>query len=79
IIDQPGGEIPPEDTETGDGNEPTDDDGFGGGSYDDPPTGGGEIINDPPAKYYVHNVEVKVINHRVYYYDKDGKLITESL
>lgn len=79
IIDQPGGDIPPEDTETGDGNEPTGEDGFGNGTYGDPPTGGGDIINDPPAKYYVHNVEVKVLNHRVYYYDKDGKLITESL
>ncbi|MEK4433795.1 EcoAI/FtnUII family type I restriction enzme subunit R [Paenibacillus sp. FSL K6-2862] len=78
IIDQPeGGEIPPEDTD--DGDERTGDDGFGGGTIEDPPFGGGEVIHDPPAKYYVQNVEVKVLNHRVYYYDKDGKLITESL
>jgi type I restriction enzyme R subunit len=30
-------------------------------------------------KYYVNNVEVKVLNEHVLYYDKDGKLITESL
>lgn len=34
---------------------------------------------DKPRKYYVSDVEVKVINERVQYYDKDGKLITESL
>ena len=39
---------------------------------------GGEI-NETPAKYYVNDVPVKVIHERVYYYDKDGKLITESL
>ncbi len=30
-------------------------------------------------KFYVNNVEVKVVNERVQYYGKDGKLITESL
>ena len=30
-------------------------------------------------KYYVNNVEVSVISERVQYYDKDGKLVTESL
>ena len=30
-------------------------------------------------KYYVNNVEVNVISERVQYYDKDGKLVTESL
>lgn len=30
-------------------------------------------------KYYVDNVEVLVLNERVMYYGKDGKLITESL
>lgn len=78
IIDQPeGGSIPPEDTDSGD--EPTGEDGYGGGTVGDPPIGGGEVIYEPPSKYYVQNVEVKVLNHRVYYYDKDGKLITESL
>jgi len=77
------GDIPPEEDEPGedqaeDDGETTGDDATGGG-YGDPPIDGGDIINDPPAKYYVHNVEVKVLNHRVYYYDKDGKLINESL
>ena len=39
----------------------------------------GGDINDTPAKYYVNDVSVKVIHERVYYYDRDGKLITESL
>ena len=39
---------------------------------------GGDISN-APAKYYVNDVPVKVLHERVYYYDKDGKLITESL
>jgi type I restriction enzyme R subunit len=30
-------------------------------------------------KYYVQDVEVSVVAERVQYYDKDGKLITESL
>ncbi len=30
-------------------------------------------------RYYVNDVEVRVIHQSVYYYDKDGKLITESL
>lgn len=30
-------------------------------------------------KFVVNDVEVKVINERVEYYDKDGKLVTESL
>jgi len=32
-----------------------------------------------PRKYYVNDVPVTVLNERVQYYDKDGKLITESL
>lgn len=32
-----------------------------------------------PKKYYVKDVEVKVLSERVQYIDKDGKLITESL
>lgn len=45
-----------------------------------------DISFDPTAepgqkrkKYYVNNVEVNVISERVQYYDKDGKLVTESL
>lgn len=30
-------------------------------------------------RYYVHNVEVKVISERVQYFDVNGKLVTESL
>ncbi|MCM3143920.1 EcoAI/FtnUII family type I restriction enzme subunit R [Brevibacillus sp. MER 51] len=45
--------------------------------------GPGGIEEDPPGqprvKYYVKDVAVKVLNERVQYYDKDGKLITESL
>lgn len=78
IIDRPEGDIPPEDDETDSGDGITDD-GFGDGSCGELPDSGGDIIHERPAKYYVHNVEVKVLNHRVYYYDKDGKLITESL
>ena len=32
-----------------------------------------------PRKYFVHDVEVRVISERVQYYGKGGKLITESL
>lgn len=35
--------------------------------------------SDKPRKYYVKGVTVKVLNERIQYYDKDGKLITESL
>src|SRR3989338_6731800 len=35
--------------------------------------------DEKPRKYYVKDVEVKVLNERVLYYDKDGKLITEEL
>ena len=30
-------------------------------------------------KYYVNQIPVSVVNERVQYYGKDGKLITESL
>lgn len=38
-----------------------------------------EEINEKHGKYIVNDVEVKVISERVQYYDKDGKLITESI
>jgi type I restriction enzyme R subunit len=45
-----------------------------------PPDGdGGEIINEPPRKFYVDNVEVVLLNQRIQFYDDDGKLVTESL
>jgi len=42
------------------------------------------VIRDPdpnkkPKKYFVNDVPVTVVAERVQYYDKDGKLITESL
>lgn len=57
-------------TETGgnDGNS-----GYGFGGTDD-----GEI-KEPRGKYRINDVEVNVISERVQYYDKDGKLITESI
>jgi len=44
-----------------------------GGDFVDPPTTGGIV------KYRVNDVEVNVVSERVQYYDKGGKLITESL
>lgn len=40
-----------------------------------------DIIIDPPQKYKyrVRGVDVSVLHERVQYYDKDGKLITESV
>jgi type I restriction enzyme R subunit len=63
------------------------------GGYETDPTGGNTIIHHPPfggdgddpedeykpKKYYLDDVEVKVISERVQYLDSDGKLITESL
>lgn len=40
----------------------------------DPPVAG-----EPPKKYYVDDVEVRVATERVQYLDEHGKLITESL
>lgn len=34
---------------------------------------------DKPKKYYIKDVEVKVISERVQYIDRDGKLITKNL
>ena len=36
-------------------------------------------VKETPAKYRVRGVAVKILNERVQYYDKDGKLITESI
>jgi type I restriction enzyme R subunit len=35
--------------------------------------------SDKPRKYYVNNVEVRVLNERVQMFDHEGKLITQSL
>ena len=59
-----------------------------GGVQEDPPPygddqpgpfGGDEGGGDPPTKYYVDNVMVRVATERVQYLDESGKLITESL
>lgn len=39
----------------------------------------GPIEQDPKIKFVVSGVEFRIIAERVQYYDKDGKLITESL
>ncbi|OOM76986.1 type-1 restriction enzyme R protein [Clostridium puniceum] len=77
-------EIPDEEEEAGD-EDPEDN---GDITYDTPRDYNGEgsgFINDPfdgdksRKKYYVNDVQVRVINDRVMYYGADGKLITESL
>jgi type I restriction enzyme R subunit len=63
------------------------DEGEGGVREDPPPYGedqpgpfgGDEPGGDPPTKYYVDNVMVRVATERVQYLDESGKLITESL
>ncbi len=71
--DQP--TIPPDDFDT-----PEDE----SNGFDETGTDNGGLPPDPPPgeprrKYYVNNVSVFVVAERVQYYDKDGKLITESL
>ena len=49
---------------------------------DDPPyngNGSGDEPSEPHHKFRVRGVEVTILNERVQYYDKDGKLITESV
>lgn len=43
------------------------------------PSDDSEIEYDPTRRFIVSGVQFKVIAERVQYYDKDGKLITESL
>lgn len=75
--------IPPEDEEDDVDGEINDDigdkDKVDGVDYPPPNIEIGGHGNESPSKYYINDVEVKVINQRVYYYDKDGKLITETL
>ncbi|MBB6218105.1 type I restriction enzyme R subunit [Anaerosolibacter carboniphilus] len=40
---------------------------------------GGDVMPDPPGKYYVKGVNVRILNERVQYIDIHGKLITESI
>ncbi len=58
---------------------PTDPNGESTGEGDDPFTGDDDVIKEKRVKYRVNDVKVSVISERVQYYDKDGKLITESL
>jgi len=70
--------VPPDDEpDTSDEEEPN-----GEGDAEDGESGGGIIVDPPPGgriKYYVDDVEVKVVAERVQYYGPNGKLITESL
>lgn len=50
-----------------------------GNTEDDPPQSGGDDQKEKKQKYRINDVEVTVINKMVQYYDKDGKLVTESL
>ena len=61
--------VPPDATDQPDPTEKGDD------SYPDGNSGKG----DKRYKYLINDVEVRVLAERVQYYDKDGKLITESL
>jgi type I restriction enzyme R subunit len=40
---------------------------------------GGDIEKSEVKRFYVDNVEVKLLNQRIQYYNDDGKLVTESL
>lgn len=63
--------VPPDEIYTNDENEFE--------SYENNKNDFTEELNEKHTKYIVRDVEVKVISERVQYYDKDGKLITESL
>jgi len=64
---------------------PVDVEGPPGSDTQPPPIPVGPLIDSdgatggPPLKYYVDDVEVRVISERVQYLDGDGNLITESL
>ena len=48
--------------------------------FDDGNGNGGDIIDGHTRQTYrVSDVDVKILNERIQYYDKDGKLVTESL
>jgi type I restriction enzyme R subunit len=50
-----------------------------GGDDDNDDNDDGDGDGDKKKKFYVADAGVQVLNERVMYYDKDGKLITESL
>lgn len=64
-------DVPSDDETETRGNDRNGDYGFGGTD-----NGG---VKEVREKYRVNDVEVTVISERVQYYDKDGKLITESI
>lgn len=64
-------DVPSDDETETRGNDGNGDYGFGGTD-----NGG---VKEAREKYRVNDVEVTVISERVQYYDKDGKLITESI
>jgi type I restriction enzyme R subunit len=66
--------VPPDEPSTTDTGPGGGDIGPGG-----EPTDGGDEGGEKRRKYYIDDVEVRVAAERVQYYDKDGKLITESL
>lgn len=59
--------------------DPIPDDDFEPGTKGGTGGGNGGTGGSDGIKYYVQDVEVMVLNERVQYYDKEGKLITESL
>lgn len=70
-----GGELPDETNEPGgtsNTNTPSPT-GLSGGNSDE------DAYYSAPKKYRVNDVDVKIANERVYYYDIGGKLITENL
>ena len=68
----PEDEVPDDDTDTPQVNDE-------GEPWDDIDDQGGEIEDGEVKRFYVDNVEVKLLNQRIQYYDDDGKLVTESL
>ena len=79
---EPKGDDPPAPPDDDPAADPGLDDGIAGPG----PTGGaddlvigGEATGHPRVKYVVADVPVYVIKERVQYYDKGGKLVTESL
>lgn len=70
--------VPPEEKDDGE----VSDDTTAEPTIFDPPTGGSDdddTEGEPPKKFVVNNVPVKVIGERIQFYDNDGKLVTESL
>jgi type I restriction enzyme R subunit len=83
-IYEPGPDDPPTPPDEPTPPEPTfPDDGSDGGVLregEDPwADGGGTGTASKTTRYYVHDVEVRVVTERVQYLDENGKLITESL